>query len=182
MAATRRVFVVVSGPAGSGKTTLATSLSVELASPLISKDTIKEALGRALPARDVDTSMMLGRAAIDVMYAVAAQARGGAILESNFHRAFAIERILDLDGDVIEVFCRCERETALRRYRARMDKRDPVHFDSERSDVELWNSAVATPLGGGWPVLEVDTTEPVDVNLVVERLRELVPDRLRTSP
>jgi Ni2+-binding GTPase involved in maturation of urease and hydrogenase len=35
---------VVSGPAGSGKTTLADPLAAELQLPLISKDSIKEAL------------------------------------------------------------------------------------------------------------------------------------------
>jgi ribosomal-protein-alanine N-acetyltransferase len=39
-----KVIVVVTGVPGSGKTTLARSLAVELGLPLISKDTIKEAL------------------------------------------------------------------------------------------------------------------------------------------
>jgi ribosomal-protein-alanine N-acetyltransferase len=41
-------IVVVAGSPGSGKTTLAKGIAVELGIPLISKDTIKEALFDAL--------------------------------------------------------------------------------------------------------------------------------------
>ena len=38
-------YIIVSGVAGSGKTTLARQISAELNVPMISKDTIKEAIG-----------------------------------------------------------------------------------------------------------------------------------------
>ena len=55
--------------------------------PLIAKDLIKETLMSVLAVPDVDTSRMIGRAAVEVMYAVAAAASGGAVLEANFHRS-----------------------------------------------------------------------------------------------
>ncbi len=67
----RDAFVVVAGLPGSGKTTLARALAVELDLPLISKDTIKEALFDALGTGDLEWSKRLGRAAHLVMYGIA---------------------------------------------------------------------------------------------------------------
>ena len=60
------LFVVVSGPPGSGKTTLATGIAQEMGLPLIAKDLIKETLMSLLAVPDVDTSKMIGRAAVEV--------------------------------------------------------------------------------------------------------------------
>jgi predicted kinase len=80
-----RTFVIVSGPPGSGKTTLALALAPALGLPLIAKDTIKEALMSVLPVPDTDSSRSLGRTSVAALYAVAAQTRG-AVLESVWHR------------------------------------------------------------------------------------------------
>ena len=61
------MFVVVSGPPASGKSTLAPALAAELGLPLVAKDTIKNALMSVLPVPDVDTSRQLGRAAVAAM-------------------------------------------------------------------------------------------------------------------
>lgn len=79
------LFVVVSGPPASGKSTLAPLLAAELALPLIAKDTIKDALMSLLPVQDVEASRQLGRAAVTAMLAVAAESPVGAVLESNFY-------------------------------------------------------------------------------------------------
>jgi hypothetical protein len=36
---------------------------------------------------------------------------------------------------------------------------------------ELWNDEVARPVGGGWPVIEVDTGGSVDVGPLVAAIR-----------
>ena len=56
-------YVVVSGPPGSGKTTLAPRLAAELDLPLIAKDTIKQALLAVLdvPVNTVRTHLHRGR-------------------------------------------------------------------------------------------------------------------------
>jgi predicted kinase len=58
------MFVVVSGPPASGKSTLAPALAGELGLPLVAKDTIKDALMSVLPVPDVEASRQLGRASV----------------------------------------------------------------------------------------------------------------------
>jgi predicted kinase len=156
------VFIVVSGPPASGKTTLAQALAPVAGLPLIAKDTIKQALMGVLPVADVAASRVVGRASVAALLAVAAES-GGAVLESVWHRSYALDDLRRLPGDVVEVFCRCDRELAARRYALRADSRDAGHFDAERVSGELWNDEVARPVAGGWPVIEVDTAGPVDV-------------------
>lgn len=104
--------------------------------PLIAKDLIKETLMSVLPVPDVDASRRLGQAAVEVMYAIASTSPGGAVLEATFHRSVSRPGIQALPGQIVEVFCRCDREVALSRYRERSERRHPGHFDDRRSDEE----------------------------------------------
>ena len=124
-----------------------------------------------LPVPDVAASKALSAAAIAVLFAVASQASGGAVLEANFHRSAVAADVGGLPGRIVEVFCRCDREIAQRRYRARAGSRHPGHFDAVRADDDLWDDDVSRPVAGGWPVLEVDTNEPVDVGRLVALVR-----------
>jgi gluconate kinase len=164
-AAPDAVLVLVTGPAGSGKSSLARPLARELRLPLIEKDVIKEALAVVLPPGDVAESQRLGAASYEVMYALARHAPA-VILESNVPPE-AVPRLRELCPTPIELFCKCPSDEVMRRYEARIGRRGNVHFDSERLD-EL-RSRLSTenrPLGLGGPLLEVDTTQPVDVSAV----------------
>ncbi len=169
-----RRYVAVSGPPGSGKSTLAPLVAGELGLPLLSKDTIKESLLRSMPAADVEASRRAGQAAMEVLFARAADAPTGAVLEANFHRTPAAPSMLSLPGRRLEVFCRCDPKVAWRRYRARASGRDPGHFDAARSDEEIWHDEVNRPVAGGWPVVEVDTNGPVSLEELSRRLRALL--------
>ena len=52
--------------------------------------------------------------------------------------------------------------------------RHPGQFDDRRSDDELWNDEVTTPVAGEWAVLEVNTEHPVDVSTVIRDIERLV--------
>ena len=72
-----RHYLIVSGPAASGKTLVARGLSDELGWPIFAKDTIKAALMSVLPVADVDDARRLGRSAVEVLLAVPAEVTGG---------------------------------------------------------------------------------------------------------
>jgi hypothetical protein len=146
---------------------LAPALAVELTMPLIAKDTIKDALMSVLPVPVIETSRRLGRASVQAMLAVAAVSPVGAVIESTFYRSVARDELARLPGNVSEVFCRCDAAVATARYRERAGSRHAGHFDSIRSAAELWNDEVSEPVAGAWPVLEVNTNEPVDVRAVL---------------
>lgn len=165
-----RRFVVVSGPPASGKSTLAPVLAQRLALPLLAKDTVKDALMSTLGADDVEESRRLGQASVVVLYALARESPVGAVIESVFFRTVAQAELRRLPGVVVEVYCRCDRELAERRYQRRAGSRHAGHFDAQRTTAELWNHENSAPVAGGWPVIEVDTTSPVDVNELVERV------------
>jgi predicted kinase len=162
------VFVLVAGPPGSGKTTLAGPLAAKLSLPLIAKDVIKEVLMQTLgsPA-SVAQSRLLGRAAVETMLAIA-QTVPGAVLESNF-APYSVPLLKSLPGEIIEVRCRCPRELALARYRKRTADRHPGHLDNLRDEAELWNEELERPLGLG-PVVEVDTSRPVDIDGLADQI------------
>lgn len=165
------VFVLVAGPPGSGKTTLAGPLAAKLGLPLIAKDVIKEVLMQTLGTpTTVPQSRVLGRAAVETMFAVA-QTAPGAVLESNF-ATYSVPLIKTLPGPIVEVRCQCPRELALSRYRRRATHRHAGHLDDLRDEAELWNAELVTPLCVG-PVVQVDTAGPVDIDALAEKINAI---------
>ena len=163
--------MLVAGPPGSGKSSLAVPLAQELGLPLLAKDEIKDALMGVLgPPATVEDSRRLGRAAVMAMLALAKSALG-AVLDSTFY-PYTVPHLTRLDGVVVEVRCRCPREVAQQRYQARSATRHTGHLDDERPPEELWNEHHLTPLGLG-PLIEVDTTAPVDIAGLAEHVRAL---------
>jgi predicted kinase len=158
-------FIVISGAPGAGKTTLASQLAEATGLPKFCKDTIKVALLDSLGFASVEEAQRLGAASIAVLLAVAAEA-GGGIVESAWLPELARDEVGRLPGSLVEVHCACDPAEAERRYRER--ERHPGHFDRHRAaDSSLWRGPRAQPIGGPWPVVSVDTTEPVDLDRVV---------------
>jgi len=168
------VFVLVAGPPASGKSTLAAALANELELPLIAKDEIKQALMDVLGSpQDVADSQRMGRAAVMAMFAVA-EMSPAAVLDSTFY-PYTVPSLQRLAPPLIEIRCRCPRAIVEARYRRRSGARHPGHLDGQRLPEELWNESHLAALGLG-PLIEVDTSAPVDIGPVAARVREAAAD------
>ncbi len=165
--------IVVSGAPGAGKTLLARPLAAELHLPLLSKDVIKEALFDELGIGDRLWSRRMGRASMAVIYRIAATTPT-AVIEAVFHRDVSIHDLHALDKPLIEVHCQLDPQLAIARFEQRADhERHPGHLDSRqpRNKLEELVEEGCRPLGLGGPLLEVDTSDEVDVAAVAAWVR-----------
>lgn len=160
-------FVVVSGPAASGKTTLARALAAELDLPLLAKDTIKTAITTALAVSDPPAARRAGQAAVAALIALAAEMPTGAVLDSVW-RSGQVDGLRRLNGRVVEVFCRCDFPILKARYAARF--RPPGYVPEHADLADLWSEETMRPLHGGWPVIDADTSRPMDMPALAERV------------
>jgi glucokinase len=181
------LVVLVNGLPASGKSTLAPSLAFALGLPLFSKDVIKEThasvLGSAAPASGREWNRALGAAASETMWALLADAPGGAVLESSWR---ADVRSLVAAGlaragvsRAVEVWCDVPAGVAWQRYVERWPSVHPIH--GALMTAEEWAVMVANeePLGLG-PVIRVDTTtRGVDVAALAAEVRSLACDPRR---
>jgi len=170
-----RNIVLVSGAPGAGKSTLAHPLAHQLGFPLISKDCIKESLFDSLKGtpNDLSFSRRIGGAAMELLWTLAEQCPN-VVLEANFrpHSEYERARIASLQGPITEIYCRCPLEEAARRFqeRAQLPEHHPAHPGQQVS--ASFFAEFDRPVGIG-RVVEVDTTQPVDVELLVDQLNKM---------
>jgi predicted kinase len=158
-------LVLVTGPPASGKTTLARPLAHHLGLPLLGKDTIKEALFDTLGTGDRAWSRRLGAASYTVLLALAGELPA-AVLDANFYPDHG-PGLLQACQRPIEVFCGCSAAEIERRFTQRAPTRHPGHVDHVLdAQLKAALDGGMGPLGLGGPVLEVDTSGPVDVAAV----------------
>lgn len=165
----KTMLVIVSGPPGAGKTTLASSLSELLGIPLLTKDGLKEALFDSLGWNDRAWSKSLGAASIELLYRlIDSQLKAGVpvIVEANF-KAMAADRLGRLLKEhaafPVQIACTAREDVLDARMRERWNsgKRHPGHNDVETllEKYPGWSAAEygVLPLGGS--VYRVDTTD-----------------------
>lgn len=163
-------LIVLNGMAGAGKSTLARPLAAALGIPLVSKDSIKEALGDA-----VDTPLptrAIGALAADALWRIVGMLEGTVLVESVWLAGRDDEwfrRGWESAGSPagVEIWCEAPRDVMRERYLTR--PRHSVHDDRDR--IDEWEAAadVARPMTD-FPVIRVDTSAPVDVRSLVDAL------------
>jgi len=91
------------------------------------------------------------------------------VIEANFHPHGDEERdrLLSLDGPVVEVHCVCPPEVATARYNARQNH--PVHLQTTPLSAM---GKYDRPVGIG-SLIAVDTTTPVDIKAIAAQVGDL---------
>jgi predicted kinase len=168
------LLVVVTGMPSSGKTTVAEGLARRLQMPLIAKDEIKESLYDSLGAEDTAASARLGAAAYELIFGLARTTLGSGaslIVEGNFFTGQAAEFSSLPDHRTVQLHCHAPLDILLERYANR--SRHAGHHDAEKID-ELparFESGAHAPLALDGELIALDTTEPLDLDALAERLR-----------
>lgn len=170
------LLVVVTGMPSSGKTTVAEALARQLRLPLIAKDAIKESLYESLGADDVASSSRLGGAAYGLIFALAdgmLAAGVSVIVEANFFRDQASDFVRLAPHRSLQLHCSAPLPTLLDRYAQR--SRHAGHHDEEKIK-ELpsrFASGAHSPLSIDGELIQLDTTQPVQIDNLVSRIRAM---------
>jgi predicted kinase len=164
-------LIVVTGVPGAGKTTLGAALATALPAQLLSLDSIKE---RLYSADDRSDPYGLRMAAEEQLDAGLRAVSGPAVIDIWVAPERDTQRVSSLllrqGRTVTEVLCRVPAELAVARYLRRT--RSGPHRAADETTLQRIRDAAAVirPLGVG-RCIEVDTSEPVDLKALVDRLR-----------
>lgn len=159
--------VLVNGVPASGKSTVARAVSQARGWPLLTLDTIKEALFEHIGAGDRDYNRLLGRASYRAIFALIADFPDGATAVVDAWFGFQPVDMLHGHlqragiGEVAEIWCHAPPDIIGERYRARLETRHSGHLGASYIPELMALAERARPLGS-YPLFDVDTTQPLD--------------------
>jgi predicted kinase len=166
------LLVVVTGPPAAGKTTIAREIASSLRLPLITKDTIKEALFDGLGTGDLAWSQRLAPPTFLVMLALlddSIAAGASVVVEANFVRGEE-SRLAAQPARFVQIHCSAPLDVLLERYGRR--ERHPGHVDSRRIDAlrDAVESGRHDPLDLPGETIRLDTSHEVELDDVLARV------------
>lgn len=168
-------LILISGPPGTGKTTLGEQIAQALGVPFINKDGIKELLFDTLGWKDREWSRQPGIASTALLFhLIERQLAAGQSLvaESAFSAEFDVPRLQRLQNcyhfQTLEVHCTAQMEVLLERFaqRAQSAERHPGHGEQGQTE-ELrakLERGVYAPLSSSGEALIIDTTDVASVD------------------
>jgi glucokinase len=159
--------VLVNGIPASGKSTVARAISVAKNWPLLTLDTIKEALFANLRTGDRDYNRLLGKASYQAIFSLIGDFPDHTTVVIDAWFGFQPVEILQTHivhaglGQLVEVWCHAPGEVLGERYSTRLDQRHAGHLGAAYIPELVELASRAKPLGA-YPRLDVDTTQPLD--------------------
>lgn len=133
-------ILVVSGAPATGKSTVAKATAQHLGLPLIDKDDILEDLFEALGVGDASWRNQLSRASDLVFLRILSTLQQAVVVsfwrhpdQPNRTSGTPIDVLRQAGRRIIEVYCDCDPETTLERFRRRV--RHPGHLDSAKGSL-----------------------------------------------
>jgi len=164
------LVIIVSGPPGTGKTTLARTVAEAFSLPFFNKDGIKELLFDSLGWSDREWSKRLGGATYVLLWDIVERmlvARASFVVESNFTTALHSEQFIALRDRhpfvPFQINCTADGDVLYERFKERAEsgERHPGHTDVMSMDEfeEILRRGRHAPLVIGGDVHEVDMTD-----------------------
>ncbi|MCF8060746.1 MAG: AAA family ATPase [Bacteriovoracaceae bacterium] len=176
-------FIIITGPPGSGKTTLASSISKKLKLPLFSKDTFKCLMADYISGEGLEYTQSLGRSSIEILNLLLnelAKNSGTYIFESAFLKKYEDDFFSKFNEDEVklfQVYCKVNSEVSFDRIKSRLEleKRHTCHQDHLRL-----NDIKKSIEDGNYEKLQIQNGIDVQIedgfsdDLVIEKIRDFL--------